>query len=259
MRPASPVRIDASALTKRFGALLAVDAVSFRVDAGEIVGLIGPNGAGKTTLFNLLSGVLMPDGGRLKVNGVEATRARPHRLARLGLVRTFQMARELDRLTVLENVLLAAPRHPGESLLGALTRWDASRAAEYRLTARAREILATVSLSPHEAKLAGLLSGGQKKLLELARCLMAEADTILLDEIAAGVAPHLVEEIVERVTELNRDHGKSFVVIEHNMSVIRRISSRVVVMAQGKVLAEGSFDAVSHNRDVIESYLGQAA
>ena len=249
----------ADGLTKRFGGATAVDAVSFVVEARQIVGLIGPNGAGKTTLFNLLSGVLRPDSGSLFVRERNVTGLPPYRLARLGLVRTFQLARELDRLTVLENVLLAARHHVGERLLGALFRPGATAADEHRLTVRAREVLALVSLSAHENKPAGVLSGGQKKLLELARCLMAEADLILLDEIAAGVAPHLVEEIGRLILRLNRDHGKTFVVIEHNIGFIRDLASRVVVMASGRVLAEGSFAHVAANKSVVESYLGQAA
>ncbi|OYY13176.1 MAG: hypothetical protein B7Y70_02985 [Rhizobiales bacterium 35-68-8] len=248
-----------SGLTKRFGGVTVVDDVSFVVERGQILGLIGPNGAGKTTLFNLISGVLAPDGGRLVINGAEATGLPPYRLARLGLVRTFQLARELDRLTVLENVLLAGQDNVGEKLLGALFHPAATRAAEHRLTARARDMLALVSLSAHEHKLAANLSGGQKKLLELARCLMAGADIILLDEIAAGVAPHLVEEIKHLIARLNREHGKTFVVIEHNIGFIRDLASRVVVMASGQVLAEGSFAHVAANPAVIQSYLGQAA
>ncbi|WPO40312.1 ABC transporter ATP-binding protein [Tardiphaga sp. 42S5] len=252
-------RLVASGLSKSFSGTTVVDNVSFTVDAGQIVGLIGPNGAGKTTLFNLLSGVLKPDSGSLAVNGVDATSLPPYRLSRLGLVRTFQLARELDKLTVLENVQLAARDNTGETLAGALFRPGAARAAERATTTRAREVLALVSLSAHESKPAATLSGGQKKLLELARCLMAEADTILLDEIAAGVAPHLVEEIAVLIQRLNRDHGKTFVIIEHNVGFIRNLSSRVVVMASGKVLAEGSFDHVAADPAVVASYLGQAA
>ncbi|MFG1377486.1 ABC transporter ATP-binding protein [Xanthobacter autotrophicus] len=255
----APPRIEANGLTKRFSGVTVVDSVSFLVEPGQVLGLIGPNGAGKTTLFNLMSGVLRPDAGRLVVNGVEATGLPPHRLARLGLVRTFQLARELDKLTVLENVLLAARANAGERLTGALFRPAAVRRDERAATERAREVLALVSLSDHEAKPAANLSGGQKKLLELARCLMAEADTILLDEIAAGVAPHLVEEIALLIQRLNREHGKTFVIIEHNIGFIRALASRVVVMATGRVLAEGSFAHVSANPAVIESYLGQAA
>ncbi|RAI02253.1 ABC transporter ATP-binding protein [Acuticoccus sediminis] len=252
-------RIEARGLTKRFGGATAVDDVYLTVGPGEVVGLIGPNGAGKTTLFNLLSGALKPDSGELNVNGVRATRLPPHRLAKLGLTRTFQLARELDRLTTLENVLLAAPNHPGETLRGAFFEPRATRRAEVEATVKAREILEIVGLSAKEATLAGHLSGGQKKLLELARCLMVDADTILLDEIAAGVAPHLVEEIAALVERLNREHGTTFVIIEHNVGIIRRLSSRVVVMARGAVLAEGSFADVASNPDVVSSYLGQAA
>lgn len=162
-------------------------------------------------------------------------------------------------MSVLENVLLAATEHPGEHIFGALFRPIAVHKAETGAIERAREMLALVSLTPHENKLAGTLSGGQKKLLELARALMAGADTILLDEIAAGVAPHLVEEIIEIVQRLNRDFGKTFLIIEHNVGFIRALTSRVVVMAAGELLAEGSFDHVSRDPAVIESYLGQAA
>ena len=249
----------ADRLTKKFGGMTVVDEVSFRVEPGEIVGLIGPNGAGKTTLFNLLSGVLRANSGTLSINGVDATDLPPYRLARLGLTRTFQLARELDGLTVLENVKLAARDNIGESLSATIFRPFASRVSDRRVTQRAREVLSMVSLSAHESKLAATLSGGQKKLLELARCLMAEADVILLDEIAAGVAPHLVDEIAVLIKRLNEQHAKTFVVIEHNIGFIRHLASNVVVMASGKVLARGSFDEVSSNPAVIDSYLGQAA
>lgn len=251
--------IEATSLTKRFEGVVAVDAVSLRVKAGEIVGLIGPNGAGKTTLFNLLSGVLKADAGTIAIKGNDVTGVPPHRLARLGLVRTFQLARELDRLSVIENVLLAAPANSGERLVSALFQPGMVRRAEQVAVGRARELLALVSLSSHEARPAAALSGGQKKLLELARCLMAGADIILLDEVGAGVAPHLVEEIEALVLTLNRHHGKTFVIVEHNLGVIRRLSSRVVAMANGRILAEGSYADVAANREVMESYLGQAA
>ncbi|QUS36854.1 ABC transporter ATP-binding protein [Falsirhodobacter algicola] len=254
-----PVRIEVDGLTKKLGGVTVVNNVSFQVETGQIMGLIGPNGAGKTTMFNLISGVLRPDGGKLRVNGSDVTGFPPYKLARRGIVRSFQLSRELDRMSVLENVLLAAADHPGEHMASALFRPGAVRKAEARLTERAYEMLDLVSLTPHEAKLAGTLSGGQKKLLELARALMAGADTILLDEIAAGVAPHLVEEIIVIVQKLNRDLGKTFLIIEHNVGFIRALTSRVVVMAAGELLAEGSFDHVSRNPAVIDSYLGQAA
>lgn len=255
----TPPRLEGIGLTKRFSEFTAVDDVAFRVNPGEIVGLIGPNGAGKTTLFNVISGVYRADAGQYMVNGTSAIDLAPHRLSRLGLVRTFQLARELDRLTVLDNVLLAASENMGETLVGALFRPGACRTRERELILRAREVLELVSLSEHEAKLAANLSGGQKKLLELARCLMAGADTILLDEMAAGVAPHLVDEIAGLILRLNRDHAKTFVVIEHNIGFIRDLCSRVMVMASGRILAEGTFDEVSQDQAVVESYLGQAA
>ena len=257
--PEAPPRLEAIGLQKRFGALAAVDGVSLRVEAGEVLGLIGPNGAGKTTLFNLLSGVIAPDAGRLKVNGEDVTGLAPHRLARRGLIRTFQLARELDRLTVLENVLLAAKDNPGEGLVGALLGPAAWRGTERQLIQKARSVLSQTGLSAQESLPAAALSGGQKKLLELSRCLMSEADTILLDEVAAGVAPHLVDQIGDLIGTLNRDFGKTFIVIEHNVGLIRRIASRIVVLAAGRVIANGGFTEVAAQRDVIESYLGQAA
>ncbi len=253
------IAVRAEGLTKRFGGIDVVDRVSFQVARGEILGLIGPNGAGKTAMLNLLSGVLKPDGGRLFVGEQDATGLPTHRLARMGIVRTFQNSRELDRLSVLENVMLAARDNPGERLGSALVSTKATRAAERTLTDRARGLLELVSLSAFEARPAGTLSGGQKKLLELARSLMAEADTILLDEIAAGVAPHLVEEIITMIRKLNAEFGTTFVIVEHNMGFIRTLSSRVAVMAAGRLLAEGVFEDVARNPEVIESYLGQAA
>lgn len=253
------LRLEAVALSRRFGSLAAVENISLQVRAGEVIGLIGPNGAGKTTLFNLLSGVLAPDAGRLRFHGEDVTGLAPYHLARRGLVRTFQLARELDRLTVLENVLLAAPHNRGESLVGALFWPGRTRAHERRLIDGARHVLETTGLLAQEALPAAALSGGQKKLLELARCLMSGADTIMLDEVAAGVAPHFVDEIGALITNLNRTSGKTFIVIEHNVGLIRSIASRVIVLSAGQVIADGPFAEVASQRRVIESYLGQAA
>ncbi|MGE0734651.1 MAG: ABC transporter ATP-binding protein [Alphaproteobacteria bacterium] len=251
--------LQAFDLKKSFGGVAAVDGVSIAVRPGALAGLIGPNGAGKSTLFGLLAGALPPDAGRIELKGQDVTGWPDYRIARLGLTRTFQLARELDRLTVLENLLLAVPDQPGEQLGAVFLSPRRVRAAQAASVAQAREILSMVGLAKKEDSLAKELSGGQKKLLELGRALMTGADVILLDEIGAGVAPALLVELCDLIARLNREHGKTFLLVEHNMSVIRRLCERVTVMANGKILIEGSFDEVRRDPRVIEAYLGVAA
>lgn len=251
--------LEGSGLRKAFGGVAAVDGVSIAVPAGSIGGLIGPNGAGKTTLFNLLAGSLPPDGGQVRFDGRDITRWPPHRIARLGLTRTFQLARELDRLTVLENLLLADPDQPGERLAAVFLRPRLVRKAQAEAVGRARAVLELVGLGGREDVLARDLSGGQKKLLELGRALMSGARMILLDEIGAGVAPTLLGHLCGVIQRLNREHGKTFLLIEHNMGVIGRLCDHVTVMAAGQVLTQGRFDEVRRDARVVGAYLGAAA
>jgi ABC-type branched-subunit amino acid transport system ATPase component len=247
--------LEVRGLRRHFGGVAALDGADLAVERGSITGLIGPNGAGKTTLFNVVSGVLAPHGGEVRLDGTNVTGWRPDRLARIGLARTFQIARGLLRLTVLENLLLFGKSQPGERLSLALL-------AAAGVASRERELLDTAWTIVERLKLARVadnpasdLSGGQKKLLELGRALMGEPRLILLDEPAAGVNPSLAREISAHILDL-RAHGHTFLIIEHNMGVIAHLCDTVVVLAEGKRLTEGSFAAVSADRRVQEAYMG---
>ena len=248
--------IAAHNICKSFGGIRAVDDCSLTVERGQILGLIGPNGAGKTTLFNILAGFMRPDSGRIELDGEEIAGRRPHELFRRGLVRTFQIAHELARMTVLENLMVVPAGQSGESLLTAWFRPGAVARQERALRRRAEEVLARLGLSGLRFELAGNLSGGQKKLLELGRAMMAEAKVVLLDEIGAGVNRSLMAELAGYIEELNREQGYTFCIIEHDMDLIARLCDPVVVMAAGRILARGSMAEIRANGRVMEAYLG---
>lgn len=245
-------------LNKRFGGLRAVDNATLQVEPGTLTALIGPNGAGKTTLFNLVTGFDRPDRGRVVFNGHVITARSAPAIAQLGLVRTFQLARDLARLTVTENMLLAAKAQRGEKLLQAALPTARWRRQETEHLARANELLDAFRLSHLRDEYAGNLSGGQRKLLDLARVMMLEPAMVLLDEPMAGVNPTLREQLLERISEL-RDQGITFLLVEHDMEVVMRVSERVIVMAQGTVIASGTPDEVRADQDVIDAYLGTRA
>jgi len=250
--------LELSGLSRRFGGARAVDQVTLTLPPGRITGLIGPNGAGKTTLFNLIAGSLRPSAGRVRFEGRDISRAPPHRRLRLGLGRTFQIPRPFAAMTVLENVLLAAQGQRGER---PFANWLAGRAVaaeERRNLARAREIIAFLHLDRLAASPAAALSGGQRKLLELARVLMAEPRLVLLDEPAAGVNPSLLETIIDRIRALHAG-GLSFLIVEHNLDLVARLCSQVHVMAAGRLLVSGPPEEVTRDPRVIEAYLGGAA
>jgi branched-chain amino acid transport system ATP-binding protein len=248
--------ISAHHISKSFGGIRAVADCSLRVERGQILGLIGPNGAGKTTLFNMLAGFMAPDSGRIELDGEDVTGRRPHELFRRGLVRTFQIAHELARMTVLENLMVVPPGQRGEHLLTALFRPARVKAEERAFRERAEEVLGRLKLGPLRFELAGNLSGGQKKLLELGRAMMTDAKIVLLDEIGAGVNRSLMAELAGYIERLNRDQGYSFCNIEHDMDLIARLCDPVVVMAEGRVLTRGSMAEIRANDAVIEAYLG---
>jgi neutral amino acid transport system ATP-binding protein len=240
-------------LTRSFGGLRAVDVAHLEFQRGWITGLIGPNGAGKTTLFNVLTGFDRPDTGRWSFNGMALSGLAPHQVARRGVVRTFQLTKALAKLTVLDNMRLAAPHQRGERFIGALfTRWGRQ---ERVITTKAMDLLARFRLQGKAHELAGSLSGGERKLLEMARALMMEPVVVMLDEPMAGVNPALTETLLQHVKSL-RDDGMTVVFVEHDMDVIRDISDWVVVMAQGRVIAEGRPETLSANRAVVDAYLG---
>ncbi len=248
--------LEARGVSKAFAGVRAVDDVSLTVEAGSITALIGPNGAGKSTLFNCISGFVRADAGRIELAGRRIDRRPPHRIVRAGLGRTFQTARALTRMTVLDNVRLAAPEHPGEHLWGVVARRAAVRRREVEVTEQAHELLRLVRLDGHAGALSGTLSGGQRKLLDLARILMAAPRLILLDEPVAGVAPALREELLAHVLELRADRGVSFLIVEHDLGFVMQASDRVVVMNEGRVLMDGTPEEVRNDERVIDAYLG---
>jgi neutral amino acid transport system ATP-binding protein len=240
-------------VTRRFGGLTAVDVKHLEFQRGAITGLIGPNGAGKTTLFNLLTGFDRADTGDWVYDGTALNGMSPHRVALRGVVRTFQLTKALARLSVLDNMRLGATGQTGERFLGALfSPWGRQ---EKVITEKARELLARFRLDSKADDLAGSLSGGQRKLLEMARALMMDPQVVMLDEPMAGVNPALTQSLLEHVRSL-RDDGMTVVFVEHDMDVIRDISDWVVVMAQGSVIAEGPPEALSSNQAVVDAYLG---
>lgn len=250
--------LEVSGVSKRFGGLVALNDCSLSFNAGEITGLIGPNGAGKTTLLNVVTGLVRPDRGTVHMNGADVTAMPAHRLAGMGLVRTFQLVRELGSLTVLENLLLAPPHQRGETVQCALStprRWWAQ---ESRNAQKARELLKRVGLWRLADQPSGALSGGQKKLLDLARALLLEPKLILLDEPGAGVAPPVKREIIAVVRELKAE-GISFGVVEHDMLIVSELCDRVHVMVEGTNLISGTFAEVTQDSKVVEAYLGFAA
>jgi branched-chain amino acid transport system ATP-binding protein len=250
--------LEARGLVKGFGGLRAVDGMSIALQRGELLGLIGPNGAGKTTLFNLLAGSLRPNAGAVLINGTDMTAAGPEARIGNGVGRTFQIPRPFAEMTVLENVLTGGQRQSGERAWLNIVRPGRVAAEERGAVEKARALLDFVTLSRLEGEPARVLSGGQRKLLELARVLMADPDTILLDEPAAGVNPALLELIIDRVLDLNAQ-GKSILLIEHNMEMVARLCSRVVVMAGGRFLTEGTPDDIAKNPAVVDAYLGGVA
>lgn len=248
--------LTAGGLIKNFGGICAVDNVSIEVEKGSITGLIGPNGAGKTTLFNLLSNFIRPDRGRVLLDGEPVQHLQPHEIAQRGMIRTFQVARALSRLSVMDNMLLAAQQQSGEKFWRTWFRSKQIWAEERRQKERAIAILESVGLAAMANEYAGALSGGQRKLLELGRALMADPQLILLDEPAAGVNPRLINEICDRILSWNRN-GMTFLIIEHNMDVIMSICDRVWVLAEGRNLAVGTPEEIQTNSQVLEAYLGQ--
>ena len=250
--------LQVDAVVRRFGALRAVDGVSIGVQAGSITGLIGPNGAGKTTLFGLVAGALRPQGGSIRLAGERIDGWTPDRIFRAGLARTFQIPRPFPQMTVLENVMLAPLRQSGERFWNNWLHPGRVANEERAARERAMEVLGFTGLAGKASELAGLLSGGQQKLLELARVLMIEPRLILLDEPAAGVNPALLEVIIEKIVALHA-RGMSFLIIEHNMDMIMQLCRPIIVMAQGRVIFEGEADGVRADPRVLDAYLGDVA
>jgi len=239
-----------------FGGLRAVDGATLTVEEGSITALIGPNGAGKTTLFNVVTGFCPCEGGSVRLAGQEIARWAPHRIARLGMVRTFQLTKALSAMPVIDNMLLAAPDQPGERLANVVLRPRAVHARERAVRDQARELLAAFRLERHADEYAGTLSGGQRKLLELARALMARPRLLLLDEPLAGVNPSLGLELLQHMQRLRTQEGITFLFIEHDMEAVMNHADLVVVMAEGRVILSGPPRAVAADDRVIDAYLG---
>ncbi len=250
--------LEARDLTKRFGGVVAVNAMSLAVRRGEILGLIGPNGAGKTTMFDLLAGSVASSAGSIHLMGREITREPAHRRLAGGMGRTFQIPRPFPELTLLENMLLARQGQSGERLWANFTAPGRVAAEERAAREKALGLLDLVALRRLADDPARVLSGGQRKLLELARVMMADPQVILLDEPAAGVNPALLEVLISRIKDINAS-GVTFVLIEHNIDMVQRLCNRIVVMAQGSLLCEGRPDEVARDPRVIDAYLGGAA
>lgn len=243
-------------LHKHFGGVHAVDGASIEIRTGTITGLIGPNGAGKTTLFNVIAGAFPPTSGTVELDGEDITGLAAHELFGKGLLRTFQIAHEFSSLTVRDNLMLVPPGQPGESLIGAWFKPAEVKRRENEIREKADEVLAFLNLTHIADERAGNLSGGQKKLLELGRTMMVDAKIVFLDEVGAGVNRTLLNTIGDAVIRLNKERGYTFCVIEHDMAFISRLCDPVIVMAEGKVLVEGTAEECRSDERVIEAYLG---
>ena len=244
-------------LHKYFGGLKAVNNVNLNVQKGSITGLIGPNGAGKTTLFNTIAGLYAPNNGEIFLEEKNIARLKPHELFNMGVLRTFQIAHEFTSLTVLENLMMVPGNQRGEKLMFALFADQSVKNQEEEIRVKAIEVIDFLNLTHLTQEIAGNLSGGQKKLLELGRTMMVDAQLVLLDEVGAGVNRTLLNEISDAILRLNKERNYTFFVIEHDMDLIEKICDPVIVMAEGSVLFEGKFSDVKSNEDVIEAYLGR--
>ena len=248
--------LSAQNVVKSFGGFRALNGCNLEVRAGSITGIIGPNGAGKSTLFNVFAGLMPADGGNVTLEGRTLDGVRPDRLAQFGLVRTFQISRELGELTVLENMLLGEPHQSGERVWRNFITPSRVRAEERRAIDKARSLLEQVDLWHLANEPARNLSGGQKKLLEISRALMLDPKIILLDEPTAGVSPLMTKTLGETITAL-RDRGLTFAIIEHDMDVIAALCNPIYVLAEGRTLTSGTFREVAANREVMQAYLGK--
>jgi len=246
-------------LSKYFGGLGAVSNCSLKIKKGSITGIIGPNGSGKTTLFNLIAGNLKPSKGNVSFHGEDITGIPSYELFSKGLLRTFQIAHEFTNLTVLENLMMVPGNQSGEKLTNALFNPKIVNQEDVKIKEKALEVIEFLNLKQLSKELAGNVSGGQKKLLELGRTMMVDAKLVLLDEVGAGVNRTLLKDIGSAILRLNKEKGYTFCMIEHDMDFINRLCDPVIVMSEGSVLFKGTSDEVKNNEQVIESYLGRGS
>ena len=244
-------------LSKNFGGIKAVDGVDMHIERSSITGLVGPNGAGKTTLFNLIAGLYQPTSGEIILDGENVTELLSHQLFHKGLLRTFQIAQEFPTLSVLENLMMVPAGQIGESLINTWLKRKKIQAEEKVLQEKSEEVIDFLKISHLKNELAGNLSGGQKKLIELARTMMIDAKVVLLDEVGAGVNRTLLRQISDAIMRLNQEKGYTFCMIEHDMDFISRLCNPVVVLAKGKILQQGTPDEIKNSNAVIDAYLGQ--
>ena len=243
-------------IAKNFGGIQAVDGVSLSIEKGSITGLIGPNGAGKTTLFNIIAGVFPPSSGKIFLDNEDVTHLEPHELFHKGLLRTFQIAHEFSTLSVLDNLMVVPGNQPGEQLRHSWFNYSRVKEIEAQNYERALEVIDFLEIDHIKHELAGNLSGGQKKLLELGRTMMVDARIVLLDEVAAGVNKTLLNDLASNIERMNRELGYTFFVIEHDMDLIGRLCDPVIVMAQGEKIAEGPMAEIRANPAIVEAYFG---
>jgi len=248
--------IEVENVNKAFGGLKVINDCSIQVAKGSVTGMIGPNGAGKSTLFNLIAGALTPDSGQIRLDGEDISALSADQRFHKGLLRTFQIAHEFSHMSALENLMMVPAGQPGENLFATWFKPGVVRTHEAEVKRRALEVIDFVGLYHVRNELAGNLSGGQKKLLELGRTMMTDARVVLLDEIAAGVNRTLLGDLIGNIERLNREMGYTFLVIEHDMEMIARLCDPVIVLAQGSVMMEGSIEDVQSNPEVIEAYFG---
>ena len=244
-------------LNKSFGGLRAIDNCSIEIKENSITGIIGPNGSGKSTLFNLITGNLKPDSGSIFYNGIDITGKEPYELFNLGILRTFQIAHEFTNLTVIENLMMVPGNQLGEKLITSIFTRNKFKKQENEIKEKALDVLKFLKIDHLMNEKAGNLSGGQKKLLELARTMMVDARIVFLDEVGAGVNKSLLKEISDSILKLNEERKYTFCIIEHDIDFITKLCDPVIVLAEGKVLFQGTAEEVKKNNEVIDSYLGQ--
>lgn len=252
----SIIKVDQ--VNKAFGTLQVINNCSIEVEQGSITGLIGPNGAGKSTLFNLIAGTFAPDNGSIYFDGQDITAVPSDQLFHRGLLRTFQIAQEFSHMTALENLMMVPPQ-AGESLFNTWLRPSLVKDQDAQVRQKALDVIEFIGLKHVRNELAGNLSGGQKKLLELGRTMMVDARVVLLDEIAAGVNRTLLQDLIRNIQRLNQEMGYTFLVIEHDMDMIAQLCNPVIVLAQGSVMMKGTIEEIQQNEEVIEAYFGNDA